>query len=59
MLILNLVKALFYRIKYLMSAYGILETLKSYYNGNAFTGRMCDILWSNSIWIICLNMSVR
>ena len=42
-----------------MSAYGILETLKSYYNGNAFTGRMCDILWSNSIWIICLNMSVR
>lgn len=59
MLISNLVKALFYKIKYLMFAYGILETLKSYYNSNAFTGSMCDILWSHSIWIIFLNMSVR
>lgn len=42
-----------------MFAYGILETLKSYFNSNAFTGRMCDILWSHSIWIIFLNMSVR
>ena len=39
MLILNFVEALFCKIKYLMSTYGILETLQSYYNCNVFTGR--------------------
>ena len=44
MLILNFVEALFCKIKYLMSTYGILETLKSYYNCNVFTGRMHEIV---------------
>ena len=44
MLILNFVEALFCKIKYLMSTYDILETLKSYYNCNVFTGRMHEIV---------------
>ena len=44
MLILNFVEALFCKIKYLMSTYDILETLKSYYNCNVFTGRMHEIM---------------
>ena len=59
MLILNFVEALFSEIKYLMSAYGILETLQSYYNCNVFTGRMHDSLWSSPMCIVFLNMCVR
>lgn len=33
---LNFVKALFYRMKYLMSAYGILEILRNYFNRNSW-----------------------
>ena len=44
MLILNIVEALFCKIKYMMSTYDILETLKSYYNCNVFTGRMHEIM---------------
>ena len=48
MLILNFVEALFSEIKYLMSAYGILKTLQSYYS-----------LWSSPMCIVFLNMCVR
>ena len=44
MLILNFVEALSCKIKYLMSTYGILETLQSYYNCSVFTGRMHEFV---------------
>lgn len=46
----------FYRMKYLISAYGTLKTLKGYLNGNSSSGIVHDGLWSNStpsIWSTC------
>lgn len=55
---LELLNAFFYRNKYLLSAYGTLETLKGYLKSNSSSGIVHDSLWSNSPFII-LNTCVR